>query len=380
MVGRVNVVAIPFQTEDPATVVTNVAIAARHERIDQVWAVGPPGSNTDAVREISSALSAKVLCFPEDRIGTRREGKGDAMNTALLKAANESVERLHFYDADITNFGESWIWGAERSADRGFSVVRHTFPRASTDAMITWNITKPILAMKFPGTILPRIGQPLGGEILLSADAIQALAEETRVLDRSDWGIDTLYTYTAVRRGFSLFEHHVSDGKRHALYGSLDELRRMVIECFDAAASLPGDPIPDVDHDRDPPTPVPEDLQQQKAYDLDASTRLLTLPWVGGERAIAETLPAHLAEPVVQLAESGDFGFLEERPWEELLHHALGSFEFGDPAWENLLFRLWVGRVLNYTTTHATRGYRHAMTYLEETVADIERNAQDRSR
>ncbi|MDH3190331.1 MAG: hypothetical protein OEM39_06790 [Acidimicrobiia bacterium] len=373
------VVAIPFQTEDPATVVNNVAIAARHERIDQVWAVGPPGPNTDAVREIGSALSAKVLCFPEDRIGTKREGKGDAMNTALLRAATESVERLHFYDADITNFGESWIWGAERAADCGFSVVRHTFARASTDAMITWNITKPLLAMKYPGTILPRIGQPLGGEILLSAEAIQALAGEPRVLDRSDWGIDTLYTYTAAQRGFSLFEHHVPDGKRHALYGSLDELKLMVIECFDAAANLPDGAIPDVNHDRDPPAPVPEDLQREKAYDVEASTRLLTLPWVGDERATAETLPEHLSGAALELTESGDFSFLDEQAWEEFLLHALRGFGLGDPAWESLLFRLWVGRVLNYTTKHASRGYRHAMSYLEATVAEIERNALHRS-
>ena len=106
---------------------------------------------------------------------------------------------------------------------------------------------------------------------------------------------------------------------------------------------------------------------------------MLTLPWVGDEMATAEQLPGHLSRSVLELAESGDFGFLDERAWEEFLLHALGGFELGDPAWESLLFRLWVGRVLNYTTKHASRGYRHAMSYLEATVTDIERNALQRS-
>ena len=53
------------------------------------------------------------------------------------------------------------------------------FPRAATDAMITWMITRPALARLFPGTLLPRLDQPLGGEVLLTGRAVEALAGQT---------------------------------------------------------------------------------------------------------------------------------------------------------------------------------------------------------
>ena len=68
------------------------------------------------------------------------------MNTALRRAAATGFERVHFYDADIINFDNMWIDGAEEAADKGYDIVRHRFPRASTDAMITWMVTRPSLA------------------------------------------------------------------------------------------------------------------------------------------------------------------------------------------------------------------------------------------
>lgn len=371
-----SVVAIPFKDEDPSTVLANIAIAAQHPRIDEVWAIGSQDAVAVAAEIIGRDTETHVAVIAERRLGRFRPGKGDAMNTALIRAADLSVDRLHFYDADITNFGPEWIWGAERAADVGFDVVRHTFPRAATDAMITWFVTKPILAIRFPGTILPRIGQPLGGELLLTQEAIHSLASQTDVIDRSDWGIDTLYTGAAVRSGFSLYEHHVSDGKRHSLYGSLAELKTMLVECFDAVAGLQATDIPDVQHERDTETPAPGDLRAEKAYDVGATRPLIQAPWTAGEDDLAGDLPSNLAGKVSRLMDEGDFGSLDEQTWEELLFVLLDRFSIADPAWEALLFRLWTGRVLNYTANHASQGYDHAMAYLDSTIEGYERNAR----
>ena len=151
----------PFKSEEPSLVVSNLATAAAHPAIDEVWAVAPEEGRAEAAvgataKEVSRAHAKPVEVIIQERLGTYRSGKGDAMNTALALAAGQGRDRVHFYDADITNFDASWIDGAEAAADRGFGVVRHRFPRAATDAMITWMITRPALARLFPGTFLPQ--------------------------------------------------------------------------------------------------------------------------------------------------------------------------------------------------------------------------------
>ena len=163
-----SLVVFPFKSEDPSLVLRNMSIAANHEAIDEVWAVATEEGQGElgvrlGARDLSRALSKPVEVILQERIGRLRPGKGDAMNTAMARAADQGRERVHFYDADITNFDASWIDGAETAADRGYGTVRHRFPRAATDAMITWMITRPALARLFPGTFLPRLDQPLGG-------------------------------------------------------------------------------------------------------------------------------------------------------------------------------------------------------------------------
>ncbi|HEX5695745.1 MAG TPA: hypothetical protein VFZ15_05130, partial [Acidimicrobiia bacterium] len=247
-----SLVVFPFKTEPPDLVLSNLATAAAHPVVDEVWAVASEtGEIERQVRarseEIASGQGKKVGVMVQERIGGLRPGKGDGMNTAIALAAAQGRDRAHFFDADITNFDSSWIDGAEQAADRGFGVVRHRFPRAATDAMITWMITRPALARLFPGTFLPRLDQPLGGEVLLTRPALESLAVSDFVRHRSDWGIDTVLTYSTSVLGLGVYEHHVAGGKRHALYGSLDELREMLIECLDAAASLSGRPGPGPD-------------------------------------------------------------------------------------------------------------------------------------
>lgn len=367
-------VAIPFRDEDPNLVLANVAVAAANSRIDRVWAVGESEEVSHGAAGIASATGTSIEVIPDSRIGIFRPGKGDAMNTALQRAVADGVDRLHFYDADITNFDRGWIDGAEAAADSGYQAVRHTFPRAATDAMITWLVTKPMLAMKYPETILPTIGQPLGGELLLVGDAIEAVASSPGVSARSDWGIDTVLTHAMVARGLSLYEHHVSSGKSHSLYGSLAELKVMLVECFDAALRLPDDPPPAIEHARDRETPAPESLRSQAGYSMEVTRPLLSSPLAAGEADLIASLPGAIRRGVDRMMTTGNVDYLDEHVWWEILLAANEGFTLGDPAWESLLFRLWTGRVLNYTDTNVPRGYEAALEYLAGTIQSYQTN------
>lgn len=377
-----SLVVFPFKSEEPSLVLGNMATAAANDSIDEVWAVAADeGDGEMAVRagaaDLAGASSKRVRVLLQERIGKYRPGKGDAMNTAVARAAEEGRERVHFYDADITNFDSSWIDGAEAAADRGYGVVRHRFPRAATDAMITWMITRPALARLFPGTFLPRLDQPLGGEVLLSKDAVESLAASAMVRERSDWGIDTVLTYATSVMGIGLYEHHVADGKRHALYGSLDELREMLIECLDAARSLQGLPGPALDarHSSDPPSDVPEDLKRVVAYDIEGSKDLLGVAWPEDEASLVRSLPDELASRLLSDGPERSFRSIDAEIWYQVHGFLLDGFELGDPAWESLAFRLWLMRVLAYTTSEAQLGFDAAMDYLRSTIELYERAA-----
>lgn len=377
-----SLVVFPFKSEDPSLVLGNMAIAAANDAIDEVWAVAAEeGAGEKAVDrgagEISRAHLKPVTVLLQQRLGKLRPGKGDAMNTAIERAAEDGWDRVHFYDADITNFDSSWIDGAEAAADNGYGVVRHRFPRAATDAMITWMITRPAFARIFPGTFLPRLDQPLGGEVLLTRSAVESLAGSEMVRGRSDWGIDTVLTYTTSVMGIGLYEHHVADGKRHALYGSLDELREMLIECLDAACSLDGLPGPgsDARHGSDPASDPPEDLKRIVAYDIEGSRRLLGEVWPEDEASLVAALSDEAAGRLLSDGPDRVFGRMDANLWYEVHGLLLGRFVLGDPSWESLAFRLWLMRVLAYTVQQASQGYDEAMGYLRSTIQRYETTA-----
>jgi len=206
-----------------------------------------------------------------------------------------------------------------------------------------------------------------------------SLAGSELVRDRSDWGIDTVLTYATSLMGLGLYEHHVGDGKRHALYGSLDELRVMLVECLDAAISLAGRPGPSSDarHGSDPPTPVPDDVKATVAYDIEATTRLLDVPWREEEADLANLIPGAAGE----LLRSGrDPSFMDAGLWYDVHGFLLDNFTLADPAWESLAFRLWLTRVLAYTTDQARSGFEPAIAYLESTIDAYERRSASASR
>ena len=378
-----SLVVFPFRQEDLSVITGNLKTAAGNDHVREVWAVAAADGRSMqevslAAREVSASLSVPIKVFAQERVGTRRPGKGDGVNTAIKRAADSGFARVHFYDADITNFDDGWIDGAEAAADLGFGVVRHRFPRASTDGLVTWMVTRPALAMLFPGTVLPRLGQPLGGELLLTGPVVEALATDPFVVDRSDWGIDTVLTHATTTMGSGLYEHNVADGKRHALYGSLDEIRDMVVECLDAARSLaerPG-PSPEALVELGPPAAVPQDLKDTVAYDINETMSLLTSGWTAEEAELCSSLPSPVGESLILNRSEPTFSFMDEVRWGQALGFLLEEFTLGDPAWESMAFRLWVARVLAYTTSHALSGFDRAMGYLESTIRGYETAAR----
>lgn len=374
----------PFKNEDLTVIASNIAIASNHSRIDEVWAVGAEeGCDLDRVAAIASEVAGSsrvpIDVFAQERIGRFRPGKGDGMNTAMVRAAERGFKRVHFYDADITNFDERWIDGAEEAADTGYDVVRHRFPRASTDAMITWMVTRPGLAMIFPGTVLPRLGQPLGGELLLSLTATRALASDAAVLDRSDWGIDTMITHATATLGLPMYEHNVRDGKRHALYGGLDEIRAMVLECLDAVRSLKKRPGPDTatEFSADPPAPVPDDLKRTVAYDVNRTIDLLASDWTREEEDLAATFGPEVENSLLLNKHRPNFAFMDSETWGATLGILLKEFDLDSAAWRSLAFRSWLTRVLAYTTDQALSGYDSAIEYLEGTIRSFEKKGYE---
>jgi hypothetical protein len=194
------------------------------------------------------------------------------------------------------------------------------------------------------------------------------------VRDRSDWGIDTVLTYATSVMGTGMYEHHVADGKRHALYGSLDELREMLIECLDAARSLQGLPGPDPGavHGTDPPSAAPRDLKQVVAYDIDGSRRLLGGAWPDDEAELLSTLPEDIAGVLLSGAPDRVFDSVDADLWFQIHGFLIEGFALGDPVWESLAFRLWLMRVLAYTAGEARLGFDRAIAYLRSTIERYE--------
>jgi mannosylglycerate synthase len=318
---------------------------------------------------IESEYGKPVSLMLQERIGELRPGKGDGMNSGLRYMLTTDHDRLHFYDADITSFDHTWITKAEDAADLDYGVVRHYFPRASTDAMITWLITRAGLAMLFPHSELPWIEQPLGGELLLTRPVVEMLVADPRVARRSDWGIDTAITFSLAQNAVPMFEAYMEVGKAHALYGRLTDLRTMLVECFDALRSCRGLEVPKgVVHHIEHPEVVPEAIATKVGYDIEATLHLLTESWTDHQTALLELFPVPVRDGMFASRERPTFGFMTEDLWYESYQVALEHFDMSDPDWHQLLFRLWTVRVIAYTTSSALRGYGFAMRSMRNMV------------
>jgi mannosylglycerate synthase len=363
----------------------NICEAASHPRVDAVLCVGYEKNACykeieTAIPEIEKENNKEIRLILQERLGDRRPGKGDGMNTALKYFLEETdYERLHFYDSDIETFSQKWITQAELPADDGYQVVRHYFPRASTDAMVTWMITKTGFAILWPNTELPFIEQPLGGELLLTREVAARLYEDKRSIRQSDWGIDTAYTWIMVTNEFSLYETYVPIGKVHKLYKTLADLQDMAIECFATIQQLKGEKVDTVRmvHRVERPGPVPDRVKEKTAYDLEGSLHLLMEGWSDKQLELLNHFPQNVREGMAECQRKPRFTFMDAESWYRTYEVLLEHFDPADEDWRELFFKLWIARVLNYTTKVALRGYDYALFYLYQMVEGFVRMSKE---
>ena len=382
---RSSLVVFPFRVEDSEVLLRNIREAAVHPRVEAVLCVG--WSENECYRQIKAAIPTisaeahkRVDLLLQERLGERRPGKGDGMNTGLKYFLEQTdCERLHFYDSDLLSFSGGWISKAEEAADLGYQVVRHYFPRAATDAMVTWMITKTGFALLWPDTELPFIEQPLGGELLMTREVAERLFADRRVIERSDWGIDTIYTWAMVKHGFSMYETYISVGKLHRLYGALSDLKEMVIECFATIQELKGERLETTRsgmiHRIERPGPVPEEIKWKTAYDLEGSLLLLMEGWTERQLELLDLFPEKIREGMRECRRRPRFKFMDDESWYGTYKILLRDFNFEDQDWRELLFKLWIARVLNYTASVALKGYDYALDYLYKMIEGFVRLA-----
>jgi len=355
-------------------VLRNLRAAAGNSAVGLVVAItGDHEKTNQAIRTGIEDLGERVRVLPQGRLGNLRPGKGDAINTGLKVFLEDTdLERIHFYDADIKTFDGDWISKAEAALDLGFQAVRHFYPRAATDAMITWMVTRLGFALLWPRSPLASIEQPLSGELAFTREAASILAADPRVKSQSDWGVDTAITFATIAHGLSLYESYIARGKDHALYSSLSDIKVMMGECLAAlqrlrfpvtAFTVPAKRV------SEPPDSVPEQIAQQLGFDVEATQRLLARDWTTRQDALLTGLfPENVATGAKMWQQWPDTSWMNEETWLTTLTILLDRYEPDDQDWRELAFRLWVGRVLHYTLRIAPRGHAFADEYLHEMV------------
>ncbi len=352
-------VCFPFKKEDVEDFKRNIKEALSHERVSDVLLAAHSENETYRgikafVDSLSSEERARVHIFTQERIGKKRPGEGDGMNTAIKYfVKNTDSEYLHFYDADIKSFNRTWIDRVQKRLDEGFDVARCFFPRAYTDAMVTWNITRTGFAYTWPHTILPDIEQPLGGELGMSRSTAEALSRDELVLNASDWSIDTALTIAFARNNVKLYEVYIREGKHHKLYGKLSDLETMAVECFNVIKENSELKIDtrDMVYEKDSVEAVPEEYKNRIAFDVEGTIREFKEGWTDGMKSIVnEYFPLHIRENVLKAIEDGNYEFMDPEMWYEVYDILMRSFEFEDNNWRRVLFKLWVLRVLNHAS------------------------------
>jgi mannosylglycerate synthase len=369
-----SLVVIPILNEDLEVVVRNLRAAADHPAVGLVLAVtGDHEETNHALEAAVAAIGARSRVVPQQRLGTLRPGKGDAINTGFQVFLDDrEFDRIHFYDADIKTFDGDWISKAEAALDLGYQAVRHFYPRAATDAMITWMVTRIGFAACWPRSQLPTIEQPLSGELAFSREAARIVAADSNVKSQSDWGVDTAITFATISHGLSLYESYIARGKDHALYSSLTDIKVMMVECLGALQRLRLTTdafLPDVERFGEPPDSVSPHIAQQIGFDIEATQRLLAEQWTPRQEAL---LNEHFPQPITTRArlwrEWPDTSWMDEETWLTTLTILLDRFSADDDEWAELAFRLWVGRVLHYALRYAVRGHAFADAYLHQMV------------
>jgi hypothetical protein len=116
----------------------------------------------------------------------------------------------------------------------------------------------------------------------------------------------------------------------------------------------------------DAPGPVPEDLKKTVAYDIDATRKAVAEPPDPAEQTILAGLGVDPAIPID----------MSDLLWLEVFPRLMRGFRLEDASWRSAAFRLWVERVIYYTTHVVPHGFDTAMAHLEQTIDEFEKAAE----
>jgi len=108
-------------------------------------------------------------------------------------------------------------------------------------------------------------------------------------------------------------------------------------------------------------------ITEKTGYDFEATMRLVPETFTPRQMDLLNTLPTPAAEGML-LAHTGNVSFLDESLWRDVYLALLDEYIEGDDDWEEVLFLVWVVRVLAYTAEVASHGYDVALRYLEKTI------------
>ena len=86
--------------------------------------------------------------------------------------------------------------------------------------------------------------------------------------------------------------------------------------------------------------------------------------WSERQTELLSLFPTPIRDGMLAARKQTSFSFMDEWAWYEVYQILLDEYVEGDPDWEDLLFHLWVVRVLGYTHEVAMRGYGFALRYL----------------
>ena len=95
---------------------------------------------------------------------------------------------------------------------------------------------------------------------------------------------------------------------------------------------------------------------------------LLREGWTDRQLSMLDLFEPEVARYMAAGRDYPRLGFMDAERWGRTLLVLLDQFDAKDRDWRQLLFRLWVARVLSYTVTEAVRGYDAAVEYLEGTI------------
>ena len=126
-------------------------------------------------------------------------------------------------------------------------------------------------------------------------------------------------------------------------------------------------------HRIQPAAAVPTAITQMIGYDVEKSLKLLRENWTPGQMQLLNLFEEKTKKGMVAASHWPEYMFMNEDAWMKAYHVFLDNFMPNDEDWREVLFKMWVARVLNYTMRHVLRGNACALQANSDMVQKVQR-------